>query len=433
MEHRESPIANHELLTRRFDISISTKASEAHPDSNEDNSFAKEKRLGVVTFGVFDGMGGEVNGRDSSSFCSAAVESGLSGIDSRMSTNDVKQKLRRTSKDVNTEFINKKEKLKLGGSTGVFGVILPDKNGDHTAVIANIGDSRAYIFRDGQLIKLTTDDSKLRIDYPREYPRMQERLDEATNRYQLTNEELAAFKSRNTISGFFGNHRAEPETITFTLRRGDVVLVTTDGIHDNLTSTEIKNILNLQKNNDASTISTSIVSSSVSRSQEGSFRSKVDDMTALVIKFEEDTLPPQSLPERFVPRINQPVNVQRSSGIVESGWVIYSINDDEIVVHKKEENGNIVIKRLEFSDLDRFNRLPKPSDIASSENFSQLFFTLNQLGGIQGSEVYYSKDYLITTIGKYLKGEVDIKNLTRSEGLRDIVQTLFNKKSSKQT
>jgi len=436
MEYHESPVVQQESLSKPVEVSISTKASEKHPLSNEDNSFAKEKERGTVVFGVFDGMGGEINGRESSNFCLSAVESQMDGISSTTSPQDIREKLMKISEDVNDEFLDKKSELSLGGSTGVFGMIVTEKNGSRTAVIANIGDSRAYVFRDGQLIKITTDDSKLKIDYPGEYPEMQEHLDEAMSRGDLTSEESDAFDTRNAIGGYFGNQRVQPEIITFPLEQGDILLVTTDGVHDNLTTSDIKNILNLQKRNGSLDISKSIVNSSVRRSQEGGFRSKADDMTALVIKIGENStsepkseiLSPQPLPENFVPKINQAVNVQRSSGLIESDWIIKFIDNDGIVVHKNEPNGRIVVKKLSLGKLDHLNSQPKTNDIVTSENFHQLFFFLDRLGGIQGSEVFYPKDYLISTIRKYLKGEASIKNITRSGGLRDIVEALSDKK-----
>lgn len=433
MELRESPIANQESFPKPVEISISTKASEKHPLSNEDSSFTKEKKDGGVIFGVFDGMGGIDYGRESSNFCLSAVESQMDGISSTTSPQYIGNKLRTISEDVNDEFLDRKSEIQLGGSTGVFGMIIPDKNGGHMAVIANIGDSRAYVFRDGELIKLTTDQG-----FTRDI-RIQDRLDEAMSRDELTDVEKEVFDNRNVIDGYFGNQGVQPEIVTFPLEQGDILLVTTDGVHDNLTTTEIRNILNLQRRNGSSEISKSIVNSSVRRSQEKSFRSKADDMTALVIKFGESSTPtpkeeissPQPSPDSFIPQINQEVNIQRSSGLVESGWVIKFINKDGIVVHKKEENGVINIKTLPFDRLERFNRPAKPVDIVTAQDFNQLLFTLSRLEGVQGTDRFYSKDYLINVIQKYLKGEASLENIPRSNELRDTVQKLFNSKRSK--
>ena len=439
MEYQESPVINQESLTKPIEISISTKASEKHPLSNEDNSFAKTKTDGIVIFGVFDGIGGAINGRESSNFCSSAIESQMDGINPTASPQYIGDRLRTISEDVNDEFLDKKSEIQLGGSTAVFGMIVTEKSGSRTAVIANIGDSRAYVFRNGELIKITTDDSQIKVDYPNNFTEMQNHIDEALSYSELTDDEAEAFKTRNAIDGYFGNQRVQPEIITFPLEQGDILLVTTDGVHDNLTTTEIRNILNSQKRNGSSEISKSIVNSSVRRSQERSFRSKADDMTALVIKIGESSTPtpkeeissPQPSPDSFIPQINQEVNVQRSSGLVESGWVIKFINKDGIVVHKKEENGVINIKTLPFDKLERFNRPAKPDDIVTAQDFNQLLFTLSRLDGVQGTERFYSRDYLINVIQKYLKGEASLENIPRSNELRDTVQRLFNSKRNK--
>lgn len=429
MEQHESPV-NQESLIKPFEVGISTKANVEHPLSNEDSVFTKEKNDGTIIFGVFDGMGGAANGKESSNFCSYAIESQMDGISSTISPQGIGDKLRTISEDVNDEFLDKKSEIQLGGSTGVFGMILPDKSGGHMAVIANIGDSRAYVFRDGELIRLTTDQGLVKET------KIQDRLDEVMNRDELTAEEKIAFDNRRVITGCFGNPSVNPEIVTFPLEKGDILLVTTDGVHDNLTTTEIRNILFQQKEKSSFNISKAIIDSSVRRSQEGISRSKADDMTALVIKIGENStsepkgeiLSPQPSPETFTPRINQVVNVQRSSGLIESDWVIKFIDDNGIVVHKNEVNGKIIIRRFTQNELARFNSQPKTSDIATSENFHQLFFFINRIEGIQGSDNFYSKDYLISTIKKYLKGEASIKNITRAEGLRDIVEVLSGKK-----
>jgi hypothetical protein len=127
----------------------------------------------------------------------------------------------------------------------------------------------------------------------------------------------------------------------------------------------------------------------------------------------------------------QSVNVQRNSGQIESDWKIVSINGNDIVVHKKEENGVIKTKTLTYNQLERFNRPAKPDDIVTAQDFNQLLFTLSRLDGVKGTERFYSRDYLINVIQKYLKGEASLENIPRSNELRDTVQKLFNSKRSK--
>lgn len=431
MEHHESPFINQESLPKPFEIGIYTKANEKHPLINEDSSFTKEKKDGSIIFGVFDGMGGVAYGRESSSFCLSAVESQLDSINPTTPLQDIGDRLRTISEDVNDEFLNKKSEIHLGGSTGVFGMIIPDKSGGHMAIISNIGDSRAYVFRNGELIRITTDDSQIRFDYPEKFTEMQNHIDEASRIEELTDEEVKAFKTRNVITGCFGNPSVRPEIVTFPLEKGDILLVTTDGVHDNLTATEIKNILNLQKRNGSLDISKSIVNSSIRRSQEGSYRSKADDMTALVIKFEESSeskpkeeFAPQSLPEKFIPKVGQSINVQTSKGLIESNWTITSIRGKHIVVQHHREDGQIETMNLTSDKLDRFNRKAKPIDVVTAENFDQLLFTLNELEGIQGTDRFFSKDYLIDVIQKYLKGEAGLENIPRSNELRDTVEKI---------
>lgn len=425
-----------------FDAAISSQKDEreAH-HQNEDMAFFNKQN---GSFGIFDGAGGMDNGAESSKFCSNLIQSELKAISPATPESEVVERFKSIAAEVQQAFLENKKKFNLGGSTGVFGIIRQDESGLRQAIIANIGDSRAYLYRpnsENSLTKLTTDHNN--VEYylgkygPGEVKKTQDVLDNATAPEDLDQDMFSLYKERNKITNYFGIDEPrlpfKSEIYTVNLQPNDILLLTTDGIHDNLATTEIAKILSDNQSESSAEISRKIIDESGKRSREGNFRSKKDDMTNLAIKINKsmETKPDtdsQPLSEKFIPKVGQKVIVQRSSGAIEpEGWSISHIKDDRISVQKKLENGDVVVKNLSFEALDRFNRRPKPEDISTAKNFSQLIFTINKLGGLQGSADFFSKNQLIEIIKKYRKGEVGSAAITRTAGLRDTVLRLSQK------
>lgn len=264
-----------------LDVHISSQPSEKHPKENEDYYFFNHKN---GSFGLFDGAGGMASGKESSRFCADLVSVELSLIDPKKPLNEIALELGRITQTVNQSFLDNKENFRLGGSTGIFGLFSFDEQGNNKVIIANIGDSRAYLAHGGLLDKLTIDDGAVR-ETSTNYFEIQDHLDEADSLNDLNDNEKDFFRSRNQISQFFGfQSEVIPRIIGYDVNPGDILLLTSDGIHDNLTTTEIRNIIFSNKIKNSKDISESLIEASATRSAEKSFRSKADDMTAMVIK-----------------------------------------------------------------------------------------------------------------------------------------------------
>ena len=95
--------------------------------------------------------------------------------------------------------------------------------------IAHLGDSRAYLLRDGELSQLTRDHSWV------------VEIVEAGN---LTLEQARVHPNRNVITQAMGIN-AEPavQTKTLDLRDGDLLLLCSDGLHGLVGDDEIKELL----------------------------------------------------------------------------------------------------------------------------------------------------------------------------------------------
>lgn len=96
------------------------------------------------------------------------------------------------------------------------------------AEIAWVGDSRAYLWRDGSLSALTRDHSYL------EMLRAQENLSE---------EQLRAHPDRHLVTRTLGIGTPEPALARMALQRGDWLLLCSDGLNDELEDREIAEVL----------------------------------------------------------------------------------------------------------------------------------------------------------------------------------------------
>jgi protein phosphatase len=102
---------------------------------------------------------------------------------------------------------------------------------DKQAEIAWVGDSRAYLWRDGALSALTRDHSYLEV------LRVQE---------NLTDEQLRGHPNRNLVTQTLGIGAPEPSVAKLPLRRRDWLILCSDGLNDELEDREIAEILKAQ-------------------------------------------------------------------------------------------------------------------------------------------------------------------------------------------
>jgi PPM family protein phosphatase len=100
---------------------------------------------------------------------------------------------------------------------------------DADLAIAHVGDSRAYIFRDGSLTRLTQDHSL---------------VEELVRRGKLTEEQAAEHPQRSIITRALGvENDVEVDTWTFPMRAGDVVLMCSDGLTSMIGEDQIAAVL----------------------------------------------------------------------------------------------------------------------------------------------------------------------------------------------
>jgi protein phosphatase len=108
-------------------------------------------------------------------------------------------------------------------------IFLNEKSG----VIVNVGDSRAYLWRDGELTLLTKDQSLAQLLY---------------ETGQLTKSEKEKFAHKNVILPALGNMTADPVPDVYEmpeLKAGDVIFMCTDGFSDFVPKEDAEYIMSL--------------------------------------------------------------------------------------------------------------------------------------------------------------------------------------------
>jgi PPM family protein phosphatase len=171
--------------------------------ANEDSFFTSPS-----LFAVADGMGGAQAGEVASRIAAEAFEPAERGAESPEAY------LRSIAEDANRQIhsIAQRDSTRSGMGTTLTAALV---EGDEVS-IAHVGDSRAYVFRDGELKLLTSDHSL---------------VEELRRQGRLTDEQAEDHPQRSIITRALGPEEAvEVDTLTFSSRPGDVFLLCSDGL-----------------------------------------------------------------------------------------------------------------------------------------------------------------------------------------------------------
>ncbi len=281
----ESQETKKEQEPGNFDFQYKTIASEEHPDINEDAVFVKKDEK---IFGILDGVGGYAAGNIASREAAKYIIEGLQKLPEGLTPQETQNELKRILLEANIKLLNLAEKnpelAKMGSTASVVKIYEGPQN-EKKAIIGNVGDSRVYILRDGQLKQITLDDSVVRekIEDEEQAKVVQEKLNNAIDPEILSDLEKILFARRNQITQALGRTDIEPRMHIIDVQENDKLIVTSDGIHDNLTDKEILNILNNAKNNQEAV--ENLTNAAINRSHESHPRAKSDDMSAIVFEY----------------------------------------------------------------------------------------------------------------------------------------------------
>jgi serine/threonine protein phosphatase PrpC len=241
----------------------------AHPGQertmNEDVAYQEVKQAsGEETWGLFivaDGMGGHLGGELASKWAVRAIRTELlslfapkdPGATIKLDSVELEQSLHRTGQTVllsetlerrQDEKIkaaieaaiqranavlrdlarNRPEKAADTGSTVTMAVIQGDR-----AYIANVGDSRTYLFRDRQLRRITTDHSLVAS---------------LVAQGQIEPEDIYTHPQRNVIYRSLGDKpEVTPDIFVETLQAGDQLILCSDGLWEMVRDDQLAKIV----------------------------------------------------------------------------------------------------------------------------------------------------------------------------------------------
>jgi len=180
-------------------------------------------------YGVADGMGGHQAG----------------DIASRMTMDLIRDTLRAKAPDsdalrdavvsVNSAvFARQSEDPALAGMGTTLTVLWEDES---TVLLAHVGDSRAYLLRDGELRQVTDDHSLVA---------------EMRRQGLLTEQEAATHPYRHMITRAIGTDRdVEPDILSIDKQAGDIWLICSDGLTGHVGDEDIGRFLKEKPMNDA--------------------------------------------------------------------------------------------------------------------------------------------------------------------------------------
>ncbi len=211
------------MMLRAAEATCKTDTGRQRRD-NEDSAFAR-----APVFVVADGMGGAQAGEVASRLAIEAFERGLPDDGSP------EERLAMRVREANHQIYERSraDRQRAGMGTTLTAAYVDDA---HVA-IAHVGDSRAYLFRDGTLQRLTQDHSL---------------VDELVRRGKLTEEQAAEHPQRSIITRALGPEPdVEVDTWTYPARPGDVILLCSDGLTSMISEERVRALLEAHDNLDA--------------------------------------------------------------------------------------------------------------------------------------------------------------------------------------
>lgn len=183
---------------------------------NEDNYFVR-----VPLFVVADGMGGAQAGEVASEMAVTSFENGIpDGADPGEALAEV---IETANREIHDRSRSDADHAGMGTTCTAAYV------GEEDVTIAHVGDSRAYLLRDGELIRLTRDHSL---------------VGELVARGKLTEEQAEAHPQRSVITRALGPEaNVQVDVERYPARAGDVFLINSDGLTGMVGEAGVKPIL----------------------------------------------------------------------------------------------------------------------------------------------------------------------------------------------
>lgn len=187
---------------------------------NEDRHLTKTLADGSCLLAVCDGMGGESSGDVAATM---AIEK-LKSLPEKPPPDEsiLAEALRTIHESIRAEAKNNRARRGMG-TTATVAVIR-----EETVYWAHAGDSRLYLFSDGNLRCITQDHNVPGV---------------LLKNGEITPEEARNHPMRNMLLNHLGGRTLKPDTGRFKCYSGDILLLSSDGLHGEMTTEIISTIL----------------------------------------------------------------------------------------------------------------------------------------------------------------------------------------------
>jgi protein phosphatase len=195
--------------------------------SNEDTYVANSEN---AIFLVADGMGGHAAGEVASQISASVVEEIMAGREPETNPEDLLQLAVQSANKRVYETQEEKPECRGMGSTLTVLTFMEDRY-----YIAQVGDSRAYLFRDNDLDQLTQDHSVV-------WSLFESGI--------LTKDDISRHPQKNLITRSIGTHpEVEIDLLNGDAAEGDIYLLCSDGLTDVLSDRDILRIIKKNSRN----------------------------------------------------------------------------------------------------------------------------------------------------------------------------------------
>ncbi len=212
--------------------------------TNEDRAIILMNSDNEVFLAVSDGMGGSEKGDVASKLTIDLLNASFKKKKKHRYLFSDKRWITRTCKSINKKIYSMAEKVKkteknsekIGMGCTLVAVLISGER----MMIANNGDSRAYMLKDGEIKQLTTDQTY--VEY-------------LLKTGKITEEGAKTHPDRHVLTNALGVYNSLSLSITDMPYHGESILLCSDGLYNNLDSKEIANILLTDERTDQKVVS----------------------------------------------------------------------------------------------------------------------------------------------------------------------------------
>lgn len=251
-----------DLIKNKMRFQVGVASDTGKKRKNNEDSFIIHKadcpatnKIGHNLFIVADGMGGLAAGEVASKIAVEGVVRAYLNLPEMNPSEALRSAILAAHEQINLKAEEFPEFAGMGST--LTALVMADK----TAYLAQIGDSRAYLLRDNQIMQLTIDQTVTA---------------DLVAKGMITPVEAETHSQRHILMQAMGGGRGEPEPdlMSHTVRNGDVLILCTDGLYNLVNDEEIAKIA---IHNHPQTASEQLV-------QLANERGGTDNITAMVIK-----------------------------------------------------------------------------------------------------------------------------------------------------